>query len=994
MKKTFALLLTTLLMSLISFSIQTQESDYLEPFDDPEIPGWEHSPNTFVEGGVLVMESNSFAFHEGFWAEMEMVVQARFSGVGELLILYSWTDTGSYILRLGRGYSILEREQGGEIIELGRSDISILDDDWFNIVIVTSANSHQVILRDQPIITAAGEDLLPEGGFGFRITGEARGEFDELAIFSQGAAAPPAEEAAEESTSEVESVPPVSEIAAGTPAYEQLPWIYTGGPVGGLGYDVRMDPRNPDIMYVTDALAGVFKSLDGGVTWFPSNEGITTRVGTSTDAIPIFSLSLDPNDPDVIWVGTQFASGVFRSENAGTTWEDRSNGILEHGLTIRGFTVEPGNSDVIYLAGEVSSWEWAGEPQPGFNFDKVKGVVYKTTDGGDNWTRIWYGDNLARYIWIHPTDNNLLYVSTGIFDREAANSDQKANEPGGVGILRSRDGGGTWEVLGVEHGFRPDELYLSSLYMHPQNPDMLLAAAANDAYAFLLDRPLGAIYTTQDGGDSWKRSLDLPAATSVEVCERNSEVIYASSIAGVYRSGDTGQSWESMTGDLWGAEDTIAGFPIDMQCDPRDPNRVFINNYGGGNYLSEDGGRTWTVSSQGYTGAIMSQVVVAQDDPALIYTTARSGVFMSNDGGQTWQGMARGEARLSEARGLAVNPTDPSHIITNFLDLWFLQKISYDSGQTWKDVDLREWFPVPEGHGPVPHKLAFSPHDPQLVFAISGDTKCALFSDCNISLGVLRSTDGGETWERSNLDSGAVLDLAFSPDGYVYAGLHSGDIYRSTDGMDWELVSTGVFWDVNLSGSDPDALPPVLSAIEIDANNSQHLYTGFSYGGVKISMDGGQNWESSSAGMPPESSVLDLAVDSAHPGVVYAATVESGVYVSTDSGATWTAINEGLLNRASFDLALSADGSVLYLATEGAGVFRLGAVREVPELGPDVEQVEEPAPEEEQAEEQAPSVEEELPEQDGGSSPCAGNAILPLAVVGLLFVWQKSNEED
>ena len=73
----------------------------------------------------------------------------------------------------------------------------------------------------------------------------------------------------------------------------------------------------------------------------------------------------------------------------------------------------------------------------------------------------------------------------------------------------------------------------------------------------------------------------------------------------------------------------VAGFPIDMQCDPRDANRVFVNAYGGGNFLSEDGGQTWRVASKGYTGALMAQVAVVQDDPARVYACARSGVFAS-----------------------------------------------------------------------------------------------------------------------------------------------------------------------------------------------------------------------------------------------------------------------------------------------------------------------------------------------------------------------------
>ena len=74
----------------------------------------------------------------------------------------------------------------------------------------------------------------------------------------------------------------------------------------------------------------------------------------------------------------------------------------------------------------------------GIGFDLTKGVIYKTRDGGKNWSRIWYGDNLARYIWIHPDDHNRLFASTGIFYCEAANSDPDNLEPGGVGIPPKR----------------------------------------------------------------------------------------------------------------------------------------------------------------------------------------------------------------------------------------------------------------------------------------------------------------------------------------------------------------------------------------------------------------------------------------------------------------------------------------------------------------------------------------------------------------------------
>ena len=268
-----------------------------------------------------------------------------------------------------------------------------------------------------------------------------------------------------------------------TPAYQAGTWVYTGGPIGGLGYDIRMDPRNPDVMCITDAWAGALKSVDGGAHWYPINDGITTRVGPSLDGIPAFCVTIDPNNPDTLWVGAQDATDVFRSDDGGAHWTSMNNGIAETLLTTRGSSVEPGNSNVVYLAGEVAGREWNGEHLPGILFDKTEGVVCKTVDRGQDWARLWYDDNLTRYVWIHPTYHNLLYVSTGIFDREAANSDAGTVEPGGVGILRSRDGGETWQVLAEANGLDEDELYFVNLYMHPTNRDVLLAAASNDGYA-------------------------------------------------------------------------------------------------------------------------------------------------------------------------------------------------------------------------------------------------------------------------------------------------------------------------------------------------------------------------------------------------------------------------------------------------------------------------------------------------------------------------------
>lgn len=206
-------------------------------------------------------------------------------------------------------------------------------------------------------------------------------------------------------------------------------WQRTGGPIGGLGYNIKIHPTNNQIIYITDALSGIHKSIDGGTTWIPKNNGITSRNGNSNDAIPVFTVAIDQNNPTTVWAGTQFDSGLYKSTDSAENWVKKTNGIIEPEIVFREISVVNGDSNTVYASGEV------GTQVQGEEFEKVKGVIYKTIDGGENWTKIWSGDSLARWLCIGANPVNLV-SSTGIFDREAFNTS-------GVGIMKSTDAGAT-----------------------------------------------------------------------------------------------------------------------------------------------------------------------------------------------------------------------------------------------------------------------------------------------------------------------------------------------------------------------------------------------------------------------------------------------------------------------------------------------------------------------------------------------------------------------
>ncbi len=533
------------------------------------------------------------------------------------------------------------------------------------------------------------------------------------------------------------------------PAYMNDTWVRLGGPPGGLGYDIRMRPDNPDVMFVTDAHAGVHKSVDGGATWFATNSGISTEIGSD---VPIFSLTIDPHNYDIVWAGTQISGHVYRSTDNGANWERRDNGIIRDGRAVRGITIDPIDPNVLYVGVEVDVFAWGAEqgiPDP----HGVHGEVYKSTDGGANWTRIWEGENLARYVWIDPHNTNRLYVSTGIFDREAANSSPENGDLGGVGILRSDDGGQTWTVLNEANGL--GGLIIPSLYMHPENPDTLIAAVDN--------WEVGGVYVTYDGGDSWVHSGEAGHAHVVEIAFSNPDIWYAAGEGTIWRSDNAGQNWQS-----WplATPHRNAGMPIDLQVDPRDPYRIFDNNYGGGNFMSTDGGQTWVDASVGYTGAAIGGLTVAPGDGRTVFAGANTGAFRSTDAGINWVGMGMGTS------GRFVYQSETNMISGDASGTIFH---STDGGINWvgtQVIDLLAEFHAGRVRNDVffMRALATSPSDPNIVYTAFSDGACVsgLIDAClNPTPSPFRSFDGGYTWESISgapFSGAGVLRFAVHPE--------------------------------------------------------------------------------------------------------------------------------------------------------------------------------------------------------------------------------------
>jgi photosystem II stability/assembly factor-like uncharacterized protein len=604
--------------------------------------------------------------------------------------------------------------------------------------------------------------------------------------------------------------------------------------------------------------------------------------------------------------------------NSGDSWQKNINGIalgtdpVETGLVFRGFTIQEGDSDVVYAQAEVQT------TIQGREFNRTRGRVYKTMDGGDSWQLVWSGDNLARYLIIDPTDTDLLYLSTGIFDREAFNSDCGNGIAGGVGILKSMNGGTSWHA--INNGLT--DLYVGALRMHPRDPDILFAAAGNNACSGGYDGKLVSnLFKTTNGGQSWTKVLGQnDIVTTVNFSPSQPDTVYAGSASAFYRSNDGGKNFTSFSNanGIWGPEGVRAGVPIDVTVDPENPDILYANNYGGGVFRSVTGASTWEVWSKGYTGAELHDVHLPSGRSDTIFTIGRSGPFFSTNQGIGWTGIANGNAHYAEWYTITNRPGDPNLLILSDEHQGVILK-STDGGKRFTEV-LRH----PQTNAADPNKrqgfksIVFSPSNPQIVYAGIAKDRLTFETTTTIGTAIYKSTDGGASFSPfpSIIDGYNVNRIVVGDtDADFLCAATTNGVYLSQNGArNWTHCSSLGTRHIEALVLDPQK-PDFIMAGE-----------GFQGSGIWISHDRGQTWTGPhNAGFNSSNPyVSSLVKDPSRKDTFFASDLYSGVYQTKDNGINWKPFPDwqmsGLTFRAVKDL--SANQTFMAAATQGGGIFR------------------------------------------------------------------------
>ena len=279
-----------------------------------------------------------------------------------------------------------------------------------------------------------------------------------------------------------------------------------------------------------------------------------------------------------------------------------------------------------------------------FYFGAAAGGVWKTTDGGLNWTPMFDHEPVASIgaIAVAPSDPNIIYVGTGepCFRGDITYGD---------GMYKSVDGGKTWTHIGLD-----DTRHISHVLIDPHDPNIVFVAAEGHAFGPTAER---GVFRTTDGGKTWQKVLykdDKTGAVDLTFDGNNSHVLFAALYQVVRKP--------------W---DIVSGGP------------------GSGIYKSSDGGTTWKHLEghglpDGILGRIGISISAAQPDRvyALIEAEKKGGVYVSNDAGESWQLVTGDHRFLQRAFYYTHIFSDPSHADTIYILNVGAYK-STDAGKTW-----------------------------------------------------------------------------------------------------------------------------------------------------------------------------------------------------------------------------------------------------------------------------------------------------------------------
>ena len=664
---------------------------------------------------------------------------------------------------------------------------------------------------------------------------------------------------------------------------------------------------------------------------------------------------------NTLWTGTA-GGGVWRSRDNGTTWRSVFDA---HTMSIGAIRVAPGEPKIV--------WVGTGETWARNSVGYGDGV-YKTTDGGDSWTRMGLEktERIARIV-IHPTRPDTVVV--------AATGPLFADSPE-RGVYRTTDGGKTWEkTLYVDA-----RTGAADLAWDPQNPDVLYASmwsVRRQPWTFASGGPGSGLYKSTDGGRTWRKlTQGLPEGElgriAVAVSPARASRVYAvveAKTTAFYHSDDAGEHW--VRGNDSSADVTWRPFYFaHVVPDPKLFDRVYKG--GLGLSVSEDGGSKFASASGGFGGApFHSDVHALWIDPKhteFMALGTDGGVYISLDRGNTWR--ACQNIPVGQFYHVGYDMRAPYHVFGGLQDNGTWSAPSTRSGGVpnrlwesllggdgfWAFPDAKDQDVIYcEYQGGRLSRVRLSTGETKDIQPLrgSGDPKLRFNWNAPLHVGasgalymgsqfLFRTRDMGDTWEKLSADlttndpakqqqdksGGLSIDnstaenhctifaIGESPKdaNVVWAGTDDGQVQVTRDGgKTWANVTKG------LPGLPPNTWISYVAPSPHDAGTCFVTADGHMLGDfapyVFVTRDFGKSWTSLATDALKGYAHV-VRQDLVNPDLLFLGT-EWGLYASLDGGQQWAQVKGGIPNVAVRDLAIHPREGDLLVATHGRGIYIL-----------------------------------------------------------------------
>lgn len=691
------------------------------------------------------------------------------------------------------------------------------------------------------------------------------------------------------------------------------------GPAGMSGRVTAIDAlySNPETIFVGGASAGVWKTDNGGATWWP--------IFDDQPLINIGSIKVQQSNPSVIWVGTgegnprnslNLGEGIYKTLDGGKTWKRMG---LEKTRNIHRIIIDPTDPNTVYAAA-------IGNP---YGIHSERGV-YKTTDGGDTWQRILYTNDTSgcAELVMDPSNPNKLIANMWQHQRRPWNFNSGGP---GSGIYLTVDGGKNWKKLGKADGLPADPIGRCGLAFAPSHPNIVYAKVEATKNGF---------YKSEDGGFTWKLVNSDPAQVTdrpfyyneIYVDPKNENRIYDVHST-ITMSEDGGKSFSTLI--------PYSGIHPDHHAwwiHPTNENLIIEGNDGGIG-ISRDRGKTWRFDEQLPFG----QFYHINVDNELPYNVMgglqdngswRGPAYTWIDGGirnYYWESLWGGDGF-----DVVPDPTDNKWVYA-MSQGGSVGRYHVPTGAT---ESIRP--PSPDARKKMRFNwnsaIAMDPFDPN-----------ALYFGSQF---VNKSTDKGTTWtvispdlttnnpeQQKEETGGLTLDItgaenfntimAIAPSpknrNVIWAGTDDGNVQLTQDG--------GKTW-TNFRGKIPGMnVGAWITQIQASKYNDAEAFVvsnDYRRGDFAVTIfrtkDFGKTWENILANKGVKGYALCMIQDPAEPNLIFVGT-EQGLWVSFDNAKTFQQWKNGYPSVSTYDLAIQEREADLVIATFGRALWVLDDIR-------------------------------------------------------------------